>query len=390
MPYLNSSTNHSPNQQSQPYTPTEPDMPTSAFSSQRNSAAPHHTIDPNHHRGSINFDDSRRGSVDSRMHQHMDSLRLNGPTSPYNQSANASQTSLASSLQQQRGIQNNGLRLSNGSIPASPHWSRNSITQRNPIAGRIAPPIMEHPRDRSQFAAEPTRGQPWAFPDPDESAPGSMISRRNSQASSFTNSIYSELNRPLPPGQHELPDHHHHTAMPPHDRVSSLKEDPDSPTSTTPYSRTPELRVTHKLAERKRRSEMKDCFEQLRNKLPAAQNNKSSKWETLARGKTNTAGHFHHALIIYTAIDYINSLEGQNKSTRIELDRQRDQMHQMELQLKELSARVNGGSFPQPPNSISQYNGGYSNGVDSEASRTLPPIMNGGAMQGVTYGENGR
>jgi len=135
---------------------------------------------------------------------------------------------------------------------------------------------------------------------------------------------------------------------------------------------------------------MKDCFEQLRNKLPVAQTNKSSKWETLARGKQIVPLVRQQALIICTAIDYINSLEGQNKSTRLELDRQRDQMHQMEMQLKELSARVNGGSFPPPSNSISQYNSGYGNGVDSDASRTLPPIMNGGAMQGVTYGENGR
>ena len=208
MPYLTSSTNHSPNQQSQPYTPTEPNVPSSGFSSQRNSAIPQHSIDLTQHRGSGDFEDSRRGSVDSRMYQGLDSLRLNGPTSPYNQSANVSQTSLASNLQQQRGIQTNGLRLSNGNIPISPHWSRNSITRggQNPIASRIAPPIMENPRDKRQFAPEPTRGQPWAFPDPDESPvrPGSVISRRNSQASSFTNSIYSELNRPLPAGQHGM------------------------------------------------------------------------------------------------------------------------------------------------------------------------------------------
>jgi len=109
----------------------------------------------------------------------------------------------------QRGIQTNGLRLSGG--PISPHWSRNGGLRgvESRLPGRIAPPIMENSRSENIFSEEPVKGQAWAFPDPDAnvSAPSiraSTISRRNSQASSFTNSLYSELNRPLPAGQHGM------------------------------------------------------------------------------------------------------------------------------------------------------------------------------------------
>jgi len=355
----------------------------------------------------------------------MNNLGL-GPGSPYT-SNNQSQSSLVSGLQRERGIQTNGYSGSRYSTMSAGSMSsfgsnRGGAGRGGFAAGRVAPPILENPKQEVYSADAPTRGQAYAFPDPDAprttGRPPSNFSRRNSFAESFTSSILTVESSRLPMGQQgnlarkfvvfkiaykylELPDAHHHTLQ--HKQIDSLRGDPDSPNSQTPYSRTPELRVTHKLAERKRRSEMKDCFEQLRTRLPQAQNNKSSKWETLSRGKQKyfDKNCLRMALIFPSAIDYISSLETQNKQQRIDYEKQRHQlqdlenkMHQMSEQLQRLQHQ---GSFPPAPSVNTQspmsYGPGphFANTIDgpNELPRTLPPLVNG-AMQGIQYSDDRR
>ncbi|KAL3417645.1 Protein esc1 [Phlyctema vagabunda] len=251
--------------------------------------------------------DSRRESVSSSVYQNMGELRLTAG-SPYT-SQNPSTTSLQESLQQQRnpGERPGYARFSNSYQPSCARtpevtgpYSRKAPAITGPAPGAIA------------RAAEATKGQAWAFPEVEvqripsatrpsgEGAPGGYQDSRRSSIASIASSQYTTESR-YPPSQRRLEDnvhgdfnrlsrassefqgpaqqHHHHQLT----RLQS--EEANSPTgSSQPYSRTPELRVTHKLAERKRRTEMKDLFEKLGAKLPSdGRSTKSSKWEILSK-----------------------------------------------------------------------------------------------------------
>ena len=273
--------------------------------------------------------ESRRSSLGSQVNSGMNSLHINGTNSPYTGSVNPSSTSLAQNLSRERGITNGtGARNSRSSgqlpmSPLSPHTENRAPT----FGPRIAPPIGRNPRSDVYNADEPAPGQAYAFPDPPDMNPGDLppipgqraasththdenrsgiFSRRDSGHNSIASSVMTNDSR-LPAGQRRLdegmpfhrismesteiadnpsadmPGTHHHTLQ--HNQLSNLSEsNMSAEEGVTPYSRTPALRVSHKMAERKRRSEMKDLFENLRSQIPSNQGSKSSKWEILTKG----------------------------------------------------------------------------------------------------------
>lgn len=291
-------------------------------------------------------------------------------------------------------------------------------------------PVGRMPGGPDPTAAKPTQGYAWAFPDqaiPEErrlsdSGESSIgPSRTNSFAASSIRSSVFSTDSQLPMGQRRFDDGeffsslyepslnsttdslstHHHSMQHQHRALQSLQPEKSVTPGVGNYSRTPELRVSHKLAERKRRSEMKDLFEELNKAVPSNGGTKASKWEILTK-----------------AIDYIKNTQHTERTLHSEMQRlQRDadyardthkenEMLKTELSVMHQHLRRLDGSGPHVyghfSSQLANQSASQSNGTGGNLA--LPPLnpaaaaashygssgAPAGAMQGVEYGGYGR
>ncbi|EFZ00124.1 hypothetical protein MHUMG1_06225 [Metarhizium humberi] len=344
----------------------------------------------------------RRESVDSRINQGISDMRLG--SSPYasnNQSTSSIQNTLHSQRNPRPGLESLSVhRISNGYQPSA---------DRNPGEPKViktAPAITGPATSHIARAAEPTKGQAWAFPEEEIQRVGPPAHYDDSRRSSITESIASSqftTESRLPPGQrrledgadyarmstasNEFPPVHHHTMQ--HKQLSDLQaEEGSGPPGSQPYSRTPELRVSHKLAERKRRTEMKELFDQLRDLMPQERGSKASKWEILTKAIAE-----HQRLN-----DSIRALQNHCANASTENEMLHREVQALRMEAAQLRGEIgSSGNPPQqapppPPSQGSQPPppASYGSDIYANTNRTeLPPlrsIHNGpDSMTGVQY-----
>lgn len=315
----------------------------------------------------------RRESFDSRINQGLSDMRLgNSPYATSNHSTASIQNTLHSQRNPRTGLEHLSVhRISNG---YSPNAERTPEVKTVKTAPAITGPATGH----IARAAEPTKGQAWAFPEEEiQRAPSYNDSRRSSITESIASSQFTTESR-LPPGQRRLneseyprmsnasdfPPVHHHSMQ--HKQLSDLQaEEAGGPPGSQPYSRTPELRVSHKLAERKRRTEMKELFDQLRDLMPQERGSKASKWEILTKAIAEHQRQNEHLRLLQS---HYNTAASENEMLRRELQNMRMESAQLRGELSSSSTHPT----PAPPTTQpSQY---ASDSYTSSSRPELPPI----------------